>query len=155
NDPVAADFERTAAQLADAARVLADDGGELPLIGDDDGGMLLPIAGRPAADIRDTLAVAAALLDRPYLRVGPSPEEAYWLLAHPSLARALDTPVVATRARLRSAALRDTGYYISRSKRGDHVVIDGGMHGYLNGGHAHADALSLTLTAAGVPLLVD
>jgi hypothetical protein len=51
--------------------------------------------------------------------------------------------------------LRDTGYYVSRSGRGDHLVIDGGVHGYLNGGHAHADALSLTLTVAGVPLLVD
>src|SRR5205085_9007226 len=45
--------------------------------------------------------------------------------------------------------------YVSRSPRGDHLVIDGGAHGYLNGGHAHADALSLTLTVAGVPLLVD
>jgi hypothetical protein len=156
NDPAAADFERTSVRLADAARVLADDGGELPLIGDDDGGMLFPIAGRPPADIRDTLAVAAALLDRPHLRVGPPPEEAYWLLAHSPLARALEQPASATRAVVQSsAALRDTGYYVSRSTRGDHVVIDGGMHGYLNGGHAHADALSLTVTAAGVPLLVD
>ncbi|HZW74207.1 MAG TPA: heparinase II/III family protein, partial [Caldimonas sp.] len=76
NDPVAPDFERTAVQLADAARVLADDRGELPLIGDDDGGMLFPITGRAPADIRDSLAVAAALLARPHLRVGPPPEEA-------------------------------------------------------------------------------
>ncbi|HZW72964.1 MAG TPA: alginate lyase family protein, partial [Caldimonas sp.] len=155
DDPAAPDFERTAVLLADAARVLADDRGELPLIGDDDGGMLFPIAGRAPADIRDSLTVAAALLGRPHLRVGPPPEEAYWLLAHPSLARALDTTPSATRGPVRSAALRDTGYYVARSKRGDHLVIDGGMHGYLNGGHAHADALSLTLTVAGVPLLVD
>jgi len=155
NDPVAPDFERTAIQLADAARVLADDRGELPLIGDDDGGMLFPIAGRAPADIRDSLAVAAALLARPHLRVGPPTEEAYWLLAHPSLARAFDAPRPVTPAPMRSTALRDTGYYVSRSKRGDHLVIDGGMHGYLNGGHAHADALSLTLTVADVPLLVD
>jgi hypothetical protein len=154
-DPAASEFERTAARLADAARLLADDAGELPLIGDDDGGMLFPIAGRAPNDIRDSLAVAAALLDRPYLRIGGPPEEAYWLLAHPSLASRVEETPAATRAQLRSAALRDTGYYVSRSKRGHHLVIDGGVHGYLNGGHAHADALSLTLTVAGVPLLVD
>jgi hypothetical protein len=54
-----------------------------------------------------------------------------------------------------SAALRDTGYYVSRSAASDHLVIDGGPHGYQNGGHAHADALSLTLSIGGVPLLID
>ena len=28
-------------------------------------------------------------------------------------------------------------------------------HGFMNGGHAHADALSLTLTVRGRPLLID
>jgi hypothetical protein len=154
-DPAALDFERTAARLADAARLLADDAGELPQIGDDDGGMLFPITGRAPSDIRDSLGVAAALLDRPYLQIDAPPEETYWLLAHPSLAPAIEASTSSTRERLRSAALRDTGYYVSRSSRGDHLVIDGGVHGYLNGGHAHADALSLTLSVGGVPLLVD
>jgi hypothetical protein len=34
-------------------------------------------------------------------------------------------------------------------------VVDGGPHGYQNGGHAHADALALTYTVAGLPLLID
>src|SRR5581483_9202366 len=55
----------------------------------------------------------------------------------------------------RSAALPDTGYYISRSPAGEHIVIDGGRHGYLNAGHAHADALAMTLTVRGRPLLID
>jgi hypothetical protein len=165
NDDAAGEFERAASRLADAARLLADDRGELPQIGDDDGGMLLPIAGRPPRDIRDSLAVAAALLNRPELRIGQVPEEAHWLLAHPSLAASLDGERRGpqrpahnghlARVNGRSGALQDTGYYVSRSPRGDHLVIDGGAHGYLNGGHAHADALSLTLTVAGVPLLVD
>jgi hypothetical protein len=54
-----------------------------------------------------------------------------------------------------SSALPDTGYFVSRSPSGDHLVIDGGPHGYQNGGHAHADALSLTLSVRGVPLLID
>jgi hypothetical protein len=35
------------------------------------------------------------------------------------------------------------------------MVIDVGPHGYLNGGHAHADALAATLSADGRPILVD
>ena len=38
---------------------------------------------------------------------------------------------------------------------GDHLVVDAGPHGYENGGHAHADALSMTFTVRGVPLLID
>jgi hypothetical protein len=55
----------------------------------------------------------------------------------------------------KSAALSETGYYVSRSSAGDHLIIDGGPHGYQNGGHAHADALSLTFTVRGLPLLID
>jgi hypothetical protein len=44
---------------------------------------------------------------------------------------------------------------VSRTDRGDHLVMDVGALGFLNGGHAHADALSLTLSVAGVPLLID
>jgi hypothetical protein len=33
--------------------------------------------------------------------------------------------------------------------------MDAGPHGYLNGGHAHADALSVVLTIHGQPFLVD
>jgi len=158
NDPAAAEFERAVLRLTEAARLLADDEGMLPQIGDDDGGMLFPMAGRPPRDIRDSLAAASVLLKRPDLRIGELPEEAYWLLAHPSFAigQSLQERRRRNRGRgAKSAALRETGYYISRTGRGDHLLIDGGVHGYLNGGHAHADALSLTLTVAGVPLLVD
>jgi len=155
-DPVASTFEVAAARLGLAARLLADDRGRLPHIGDDDGGMLLPMCGRAPDDIRDTLAIAAALVGRPDLRVGGAPEESYWMLAHASLAPTLELSQAApVRNAIASAALAETGYYVSRSAAGDHLVIDGGPHGYRNGGHAHADALSLTLALRGVPLLID
>jgi hypothetical protein len=59
------------------------------------------------------------------------------------------------RARWKSRALAASGYYVSRTARGDHLVFDAGPHGFLNGGHAHADALSLTIAAARRPLVVD
>jgi hypothetical protein len=106
------------------------------------------MTGRPSDDIRDTLSVAAAAIGRPDLAIGPPPEEALWLLDH-----AFQIPN--SEFRIPSAALPDMGYYISRSCEGDHLLVDGGPHGYQNGGHAHADALSLTLTVRGRPLLVD
>ena len=54
-----------------------------------------------------------------------------------------------------STALTGSGYYVSRTTRGDHLVFDAGPHGFLNGGHAHADALSCTLSIAGRPVLID
>src|SRR5262249_58808703 len=69
-------FETAVARLAVSTRLLADDRGLLPHLRDDDGGMLLPIAGRAPDDVRDSLAIAAALMRRPEVQVGPAPEEA-------------------------------------------------------------------------------
>jgi hypothetical protein len=154
-DPAAGEFERAVSRLATAARLLADDRGRLPHIGDDDGGMLMPMTGRAPDDLRDSLAVAAALVDRPDLRIGRLPEEALWLLSHDTCAGGAALEDGPPRAPVPSSALAETGYYVSRTAASDHLVIDGGPHGYQNGGHAHADALSLTFAAGAVPLLID
>jgi Heparinase II/III-like protein/Heparinase II/III N-terminus len=153
-DPAATAFEDAAARLGFAARLLASDRGFLPHFGDDDGGSTWPLAGRAVDDIRDSLAVASVLTRQPNLRIGPLPEEACWLLAHPSLWPAEGNTDQA-REPIGSAALPETGYYVSRSAEGDHLVVDAGPHGYQNAGHAHADALSLTFTVRGLPLLID
>lgn len=158
NDDTAAvaPFEDAVARLGRAALLLADNRGRLPHLGDDDGGMLLPMCGRAPDDVRDSLATAAALSRNAALRIGLPPEETVWMLAHPALQPAREwvqqaeppgPPV--------SGALPETGYYVSRSPSGTHVVMDAGPHGFANGGHAHADALSLTLTVRDLPLLID
>ena len=151
DDEAAPRFEEAVARLASAARLLADDRGRLPHLGDDDGGVLTPITGREPDDIRDSLAIASALTGRPELLIGAVPEETLWLVG-PS---AITGAAVHEPQAIASAALSETGYYVSRSRAGDHLVIDGGPHGYRNAGHAHADALSLTLAVAGTPLLID
>src|SRR5690606_18564465 len=55
----------------------------------------------------------------------------------------------------RSCALPDTGFVVLRDAEGSHAVLDAGAHGYMNAGHAHADALAVNLTLKGRPLLVD
>ena len=151
-DAAAGEFERAVARLGAAARLLADARGRVPHIGDDDGGALAPIAGRAPDDLRDTLAIAAALTRQRDLQIGRAPEEAIWLLNGVAAPAAFHAPAADG---VRSGALADTGYYVSRSAAGDHLVVDGGAHGYQNGGHAHADALSLTLSVRGLPLLID
>jgi hypothetical protein len=54
-----------------------------------------------------------------------------------------------------SRTLAQTGYVVVRDRLATHAVIDVGPHGYQNAGHAHADALALTLSLQGRPLLID
>jgi hypothetical protein len=135
---------------------MADDQGRLPLIGDDDGGMLWPIAGRACDDVRDSLGLAAILVGRPDFAPWGVPEEVFWIAGRTALdeepfIEAHRTDAVPTASR----ALTDTGYVVARDGAGGHLVFDVGPHGYMNGGHAHADALSITLALAGRPLLID
>jgi Heparinase II/III-like protein/Heparinase II/III N-terminus len=156
HDPVADEFASAVDRLATAARALADDNGRLPHLGDDDGGTLLPLTRRAADDIRDSLYIAGILTGRAELLIGDPPEEVFWMLGQPAFAQMLaEAPHLRKSAAPSSLALPETGYYISRSESGDHMVIDGGPHGFLNCGHAHADALSLTFTRRGLPLLID
>jgi len=154
HDPVAGLFDRTVERLAGAARLLADDRGQLPHLGDDDGGMLLPIAGRDPLDVRDSLATASMLLGREDLAIDGPHEETSWLLANPLFA-GLGTSEIPNHKSFPSGSLPETGYFVSRWSDGTHIVIDGGAHGFQNGGHAHADALSVTVRASGVPMLID
>lgn len=147
-DPIAPVFERAVHRLAAAARLMTDGNGRAPHIGDDDGGRLCPITGRDADDWRDSLGFAASLTGCENFRVDRVSEEEIWLGAEPRAEPA-------TRVRSGSGALEQTGYFISRSPAGTHLVVDGGPHGYRNAGHAHADALSLTLTLRGRPFVVD
>ena len=149
-DPAGSVFEDAVRRQAHYLRAMVDDKGARAPIGDDDGGQLFPICGRDPADCRDTLASAALLLDEPALAIDAAPEEAYWLFG-PDAARDLSN----VSARWRSAALPASGYFVSRTADADHLIFDAGPHGFLNGGHAHADALSCVLTIAGRPLLVD
>jgi hypothetical protein len=132
-------------------RTIADERGHLPQVGDEDGGRLFPFgAAAPPSDASATLAAAASVLDDPALAVAPPGPEVYWILGAAPRAVAPRPPVPWP-----SRVLPDSGYVVLRREGGDHLLFDAGPHGFLNGGHAHADALSIVLTVAGEPLLVD
>lgn len=148
-DPAAASFEQTASHLSAYLRTMADDCGRLPTIGDDDGGRLFRFDGTAADHAAGTLAVAASLLGDGSLMTGTVPEESWW-----TLGAAPAVPPSAAVAPWPSRVLPDSGYLVSRSGDG-HLVFDAGPHGFLNGGHAHSDALAIVLTVGTDPLLID
>ncbi len=153
DDGRAAAFENVSYRMAVALRHFTDAAGRMPLIGDDDGGQLFPMAGQAPDDVRSTLTWASVLLRCPELALGPPGEPALWLTAardeiEEPASSAEPAPLT------RSAVLAASGYHVSR--RNDAVLVfDAGAHGFMNGGHAHADALAVTLAAGPRRLLTD
>jgi hypothetical protein len=143
-------------RMATALYEMTDAGGRVPLIGDDDGGELFPIAGHAPDDVRATLAWAASLFDRQDLAMGDAPEAALWLTAALPPARPASAPPTTPgrSPRAESVVLASSGYHVSR-RNGSLLVFDAGAHGFMNAGHAHADSLAVTLNAGAHRLLVD
>jgi Heparinase II/III-like protein/Heparinase II/III N-terminus len=132
--------------------------GTVPLVGDDDGGRLLRLDGLPTRDARPTLATGAAMFQRGDMRRagGDAVEESLWLLGESGW-RALASTPPSTPAEC-SRAFRDGGFYVMRDSwqpTATWALVDGGPHGWLNCGHAHADALALEVAAGGRPVLTD
>jgi len=132
--------------------------GLIPLLGDDDGGLLLPLDHRPPDDVRALLLAAAVALEKPQLCVSAeaSPAFAYWLCGIDRTERLRGRGTVGTEwddtyfAHGGLAILRD-----SPGSGGAVAVIDAGPHGALSCGHSHADALAMTLSLAGEELFID
>jgi hypothetical protein len=132
-------------------RTIADDRGRLPHIGDEDGGQLFRFGEAAPGDASATLGAAASLLADASLAVAPLSADVYWILGGEPR---VTTPSAA--AAWPSRVLADSGYVVLRRRDPDgYLLFDAGPHGFLNGGHAHADALSVVVTAAGEPLFVD
>ncbi len=132
--------------------------GTIPLLGDDDGGRALALVNTDYRSFRDALCVGAVMYLREdfKLQAGCFSEEALWLLGPSSwgVFRLLESEPPAKASILCPHA----GYAIQRSGWGpadSHVVFDCGGLGILNGGHAHADALSISMFTGGQEFLVD
>jgi hypothetical protein len=149
-DSAAEIFEHASRLQAEYLRTISDDHGQLPLIGDDDGGQLSGWCGTRPADASVTLGIAASALRDSALAVTAPSEEVYWTMGH-----AAGVQKTRARASRPSTLLEASGYFVSRTAAGDHLIFDAGPHGFLNGGHAHSDALAVLLSVGGQPLLID
>lgn len=144
--------------LLDHLMYLTQPDGSTPLLGDDDGGRFVILDDRAPTDFRAALATGAALFQRPDYRhvAGEAAEETLWLLGCAGV-RAFDALRPTPPATL-SRAFPDGGYYVMRDgweSDASGLLVDSGPHGVLNCGHAHADALGVTLVVRGTAVLVD
>ena len=148
-------LELAAEHLADLVRP----DGTIPLIGDDDGGRVVALEQRHSSDARATLGTAAIVFGRPELAsvAGRATEEVLWLLG-PAGAQRLDAQAGSSPPAHLSRLFPTGGYAVLRDgwgPRANHAVIDAGPLGALSAGHAHADQLSISISARGCPVVVD
>ncbi|MBK6751551.1 MAG: alginate lyase family protein [Acidobacteria bacterium] len=132
--------------------------GTTPIIGDDDGGRLLPLTDARSGDFRGTLAAGAALFGRSDLKfvAGNRRDEVFWLLGADAAA-GFDSLAAAEPAAT-SKNFAAGGYFAMRdgwTETDNFMVVDCGEVGAIAGGHGHADALSIDTAIHGRTLLVD
>lgn len=132
--------------------------GLTPLIGDDDGGQLFDFDFRPVADFRPTLSVGAVLFGRPDMKHVAQTLSAriLWLLGPDGVEafERLENRVPSAR----TVFFESSGYSVTRSDWGPDgrfLLVDCGYHGFLKGGHAHADALSFVYSEGIDPIFVE
>lgn len=131
--------------------------GQVPSIGDDDGGRIFDPRRNRARHLTDPMATGAALFNRADFKVVATDvcEETIWLLGtrgtkrFDQLEKCEHTAV--------PFALGPSGFYVMSSSRPtpQRLVIDAGPHGAGRAGHGHADALSVELSINHRPVLVD
>jgi hypothetical protein len=129
--------------------------GRAPLVGDADGGQLLPVARRGADDHAYLLAVGAAVFREPRFKVQEeTPEEVYWLLGAEGV-RTFEELTTTGAPPPYSKPFRHAGVCVLRE--GDlylHLNAGGaGLDG--RGAHGHNDALSIEVSACGVSFIRD
>jgi hypothetical protein len=154
----AAGFAGPLQAALDHAMFLTMPDGLFPLVGDDDGGQLLPLDDGPLNDFRPALSTGAVTFRRgDYASLaGEAAEQTLWLLG-PSALETFDS-IVPAAPRETSRCFSDAGFCVMRddwTRDSNYLLFDAGPHGYLSGGHAHADALSFVLVLAGRPVMVD
>ena len=155
-------WQRLEAMLSFLA-ALMDTAGNVPMIGDADDATL-PLSCEPGHHpVRSLLATGALLFARHDFkaRAGRCDDKTRWLLDVKDVS--MPDPGSASEARhgpLPRQAFTQGGYYVLGADfdtlQEVRIVADAGPLGYLGiAAHGHADALALTLSAGGMPLLID
>jgi hypothetical protein len=149
--------------MLDFIASIMDVGGNVPSIGDADDAIVARLDPRRDPDVyRSLLATGAVLFSRPEfkLKAARFDDKTRWLLGDAAAGRfaAMGSPDPSALPPRREFA--NAGYYVlghAFETPGElRIVADAGPLGYLSiAAHGHADALSFTLSVAGVELLID
>lgn len=134
--------------------------GSIPVIGDADGGSMLPLAPRAPSDSGGVFALAAAMFQRPDFAwaAGGLAPEVLWLLGTDGM-RSFEAIRPAPPGGAASRVFPTGGYAIMRNgwERDAHqMIVDTGPLGCpVSSGHGHADLLSVQCAIFGEPCLID
>ena len=157
-----ADYESRIEAMLDFIASTMDCGGNVPMFGDADDGILLRLA--PQGDFspwRSLLATGALLFGRGdfKLKAGGLDDKTRWLFGPDAQAQFDSLDVEKTRLPIRQT-FPEGGYFVLgcdfETPREIRLVADAGPLGYRSiAAHGHADALSFTLSLGGREVLVD
>lgn len=129
-----------------------------PLIGDDDGGRLLPLDALKGNDLKGLFSTLSIIFQRGDLKfVSESYQEETLFLLGPKSKESYDN-IILHEPPSSSKGFKETGYFFMRSNwsgSANYLVFDCGPHGWSNGGHAHADLLSFEIYSGPQPIIVD
>jgi hypothetical protein len=153
--PISPEYDQILQSMLNALLLLGR-AGVTPSLGDDDGGRIFDPLRNRVEHMLDPLASGAVLYRRGDFKfvAGDAREETLWLLGVKGLAQFDALPT--TEPSASPTALSESGFYLmADEKSGEQLLIDAGPLGAGNGGHGHADALSICLVRDGRNLLID
>ncbi len=156
--PIDPEMKNRLEKMAEFYAAITDQNGNIPQIGDDDGGCAVKLTEIDTSPAFELLSTAAVLFERPDFKAqaGSITETPFWLFGE----KAFDTwsarPAVLPRRNLYH--FEQGGYVIldQHFPFQQKMLFDCGPLG-LNpmAAHGHADALSITLSVDGQPVLID
>lgn len=141
--------------MLDYVRAYLRPDGRASLVGDTDGGQVLPITGHAGDDHAYVLAIGATVLDEPRFKLAARgmPEELLWITGIEGVScyerlKSTDGPI-------ESRAFADAGTYIMREDDLYLLFNASGNGLYGRGSHGHNDVLGMEVSACGSVFIVD
>jgi hypothetical protein len=159
-DELPEDVGNALRKMLDFVLSLRKPNGQIPQIGDTDGGWLLPMVRRAPDDFSGLFSTAAVLFHRADYAwaAGGLASETLWMLgtqAQKDFAALRPAPPHNTAMHV----FRDGGYVVMRNgwqSKAHHMIFDTGPLGCgLSGAHGHADLLSIQASVFGEPYIID
>jgi hypothetical protein len=157
--PVPPGFRERLEKMAEFISAILDESGELPSIGDDDGGQALWLASHSVPPAKRLLSTAAVFFNRSDFKNQSRSlhPETFWLLGASCVTTWHDLPSQKNSKEL--FYFSEGGYAVVHRTLNDldhRLIFDAGPLGLDRmASHGHADALNVILSVAGQPVLID
>ena len=150
------EFENRVEKMIEFMFAMMDDSGNMPQIGDEDGGEAIRLSEKHCNKYYDSFSVAHALLPNSDTKISDKNEFAFWLLGYEKFLNYFSKPSLSRKV---SRHFSDGGYVVYHKElngNNHHLVMDVGPLGLGQlAAHGHADALNVLLHINNEPVLID